>query len=632
MNKKLMMCGVAPAALLLVASMSLANAADPVGEAPLAGTPFTGFYVGGHTGYGSSDYEGRWSSGSPIEGFDNRGMLFGLHAGHNWEIMQNVLLGVEGDISVAPWKGSYSEDGTYAVFGHLTGIASVRARLGYVLDETLIYATGGVAFASSNAGGGDTAQHNSKTELILGGVAGAGIEWLLTPALALRAEGLYYWFDQKQNMDEFSGYGGIQDAWVARVGASWYFDGSKPMDDMYSVAGDAFSGFYVGAHTGYGSAEYEGRAGPVTTEPTIRSFDNEGYLVGGHAGYNWKTASNFVLGLEGDITVAPWNGAISGTSTSSRFVAGHLSGIASLRARLGFQADQALIYATGGVAFASSQGSGGYTVQFNRKSEIITGAVAGAGIEWMVSDNVALRAEGLYYWFDQEQSGNGGTGFGGIQDTWIARVGASYYFNPASGDDAEPIVADFSGFYVGGGVGYGSANYAGDADPSSSANYSASPNFAGYMISAHAGYNWQVADMVIAGVEADAGLNPWVGASIVPENDTHFISGQLSGIASLRGRLGIQMDRSLIYATGGVAFASSTANGGYTVQLNRKAEIIVGPVAGAGLEWMATEKLSLRAEGMYYWFDQEQSGNGDSGYGGIQNTWLARVGASWHFN
>jgi outer membrane immunogenic protein len=627
-HKKLM-CGVAPAALFLMASMSLGHAADPVGEAPLAGTPFTGFYIGAHAGYGSADYEGRWSSGSPMVGFNYDGALFGLHAGHNWEIMQNVILGVEGDVTVAPWNGSYSFESTYAVFGHLSGIASLRGRLGYVLDDTLLYATGGVAFASSNSGAGGTIQHNRKAELITGAVAGAGIEWLVTPSLALRAEGLYYWFDQKDRVPGESGFGGIQDTWLARVGASWYFDGSEPMEDLYGApAGDAFSGFYVGGHTGYGSAEYKGAFDTGSTEG---AFDNAGYLVGGHAGYNWTTQSYLMVGIEGDITVAPWNASLAQSPGSSSFTAGQLSGIASLRARLGYQIDKTLIYATGGVAFASSQGSGGGTLEFNKKAEFVTGAVAGAGLEWMVSENVALRAEGLYYWFDQEQSGNQGSGSGGIQDTWMARVGASYYFDPASSDDAEPFVADFAGVYLGGSVGYGSAGYDGTADVSGGSSDEGSPDFSGYLVGGHIGYNWQVADMAIAGVEADLSLNPWLGAEAT-DHDSVFVTGQLSGLASLRGRLGVQMDRSLIYATGGVAFASSGGSGSHTMQLSRRSEVIVGPVAGAGLEWMATEKLSLRAEGMHYWFDQTDSGNGGSGEAGIQNTWLARVGASWHFN
>ena len=622
------MCGVAPAALLLVASMSMAQAADPVAVAvpAAAATPFTGFYIGGHAGYGSADYEGTWyHHNTPIVGFDNRGKLFGMQAGYNWEIMQNVLLGLEGDITVAPWNAAYSEDGTDSVYGHLSGIASLRARLGYVLDETLIYATGGIAFASSNAGGGDTIQHNRRAELVTAAVAGAGVEWLLSPSVALRAEGLYYWFDQKDSAPGESGFGGIQDTWVARVGASWYFNGSRPVDDMYgALAGDAFSGFYVGGNTGYGSADYKGATSSSGTEYTVA---NEGYLVGAQAGYNWKTASNLVLGIEGDITVAPWNVSIAEDPGSSSFVAGHLTGIASLRARLGYQIDRGLIYATGGVAFASSNASGGDTLEYNRKAEIITGAVAGAGLEWMVSENVAVRAEGLYYWFDQKQSGNANTGYAGIQDTWLTRVGASYYFNPGVTDDGEPFMADFGGVYLGGFAGYGSADYYGDTGSEME-----SPDFAGYLIGGQAGYNWQVADMAIAGIEADIGLNPWGGADGRNGDGTRFTSGQLSGIASLRGRLGVSLDRSLIYATGGVAFASSSGVGGHTIQLNRKAEIIAGPVAGAGVEWMATENLSLRAEGMYYWFDQKQDGNGGSGFGGIQDTWLGRVGASWYFN
>ena len=625
------MCGVAPAALLLVASMSMAQAADPVAVAvpAPAATPFTGFYIGGHAGYGSADYEGSWDDdGTPAVSFDNRGKLFGMQAGYNWEVMQNVLLGVEGDITVAPWNASYSENGDTAVFGHLSGIASLRARLGYVLDETLIYATGGVAFASSNAGGGDTIQHNRRAELITGAVAGAGVEWLLSPSVALRAEGLYYWFDQKDSAPGESGFGGIQDTWVARVGASWYFNGSKPVDDMYgAMAGDAFSGFYVGGHSGYGSADYRGSDDSDGTEYTVK---NEGYLVGVQAGYNWKTASNLVLGIEGDITVAPWNISESENPGSDAFIAGHLSGIASLRARLGYQIDRTLIYATGGIAFAGSNGSGGGTLEYNKKAEIVTGAVAGAGFEWMVSDKVAVRAEGLYYWFDQDQSGNQTTGFSGIQDTWLARVGASYYFNAGAADNGEPFMTDFSGVYLGGFGGYGSANYDGTSEDGGGSHHDGSPDFAGYSVGGLAGYNWQIADMAIAGIEADIGLNPWGGAEAT-NDDSEFVAGQLSGIASLRGRLGISMDRSLIYATGGVAFASSSGSGGDTLQLNRKAEIIAGPVVGGGVEWMATENLSLRAEGLYYWFDQKQDGNGGTGYAGIQDTWQARLGASWYF-
>ena len=151
------------------------------------------------------------------------------------------------------------------------------------------------------------------------------------------------------------------------------------------------------------------------------------------------------------------------------------------------------------------------------------------------------------------------------------------------------------------------------------------------LIGGHAGYNWQVADMAIAGIEADIGLNPWGGAIVATADDSDFVPANCRGSRRCAAAWALSLDRSLIYATGGVAFASSSGSGGHTLQLNSKAEIIAGPVAGGGVEWMATENLSLRAEGLYYWFDQSQGGNGGSGEAGIQDTWPARVGASWYF-
>ena len=629
-----LMCGVAPAAIMLAASLpTQTHAADlAMPAATREAGDFQGFYIGAHRGYGSAEYEGVWDSGSAPVTMDNAGYLLGIYAGYNWEIRPDIYAGLEGDITVAPWDATKSNDGTYAIVGHLTGIASLRGRLGYAFDRTLIYATGGVAFASSNAAGGDTIQHNRRAEMVVGPVAGAGVEWLVTPNLAIRGEGLYYWFDQHDSAPGKAGeFAGIQDVWMFRAGASWYFgNATDDAEFAQAVMGDAFSGFYVGAHTGYGGAEYSGRT-DVSGGQGI-SFDNPGFLIGAHAGYNWRPTDHLVAGVEGDITVAPWDmAAYNEGNGSSYFVSGHLTGIASLRGRLGYAFDRSLIYATGGVAFASSNASGGATLEFNKRAEMVVGPVAGVGFEWLATPHIGLRAEGLYYWFDQTQGGNQGTGNGGIQNTWLARAGASYYFDPVTGNDAEPFVADFGGFYVGGHTGYGSAEYSGQVTSPASPSEMARPDFGGYLIGAHAGYNWQFTSRAIAGLEWDMSLAPWDGAEAA-DHDSVFVSGHLTGVASLRGRLGYALDRTLIYATGGIAFASSNASGGHTLQYNRKAELEIGPVAGAGFEWMATQNVSLRAEGLYYWFDQKQSGNGGSGFAGISNTWAARVGASWYFN
>lgn len=510
------------------------------------------------------------------------------------------------------------------VTGHLSGIASLRGRLGIAFDRSLVYATGGVAFAGSNAVGGHTLYFNDRSRIPVGGVVGGGVELMISPSVSVRTEGLYYMFDETQSPNgTASGFAGLDEAWMLRVGSSWHFN-QAAISDPVPVDG-AFQGYYIGGHMGYGSAEYSGVHSP--TGPR-QSPEANGFLTGAHIGYNWALMSNIVAGIEGDVTVTPWGGATNETN-STQFVFGHISGIASLRSRVGFVFDRMMAYATGGVAFASTNAGGGYTTQLSDRSKIAAGGVVGGGLEYLTSDNLAIRAEGLYYKFDQsKQSNSFGSGFAGLNDSWMMRVGASYYFNPLSDAGGEPVVADFQGFYVGGHAGYGSAEYSGLDNPGSDfARFDAS----GYLAGMHVGYNMQAMSNIVAGVEGDISLTPWTGAED-PTDDSEFVSGHLNGIASLRGRLGFQFDRALLYATGGVAIGVSNATGGSTVQFSDRTDLEFAPVVGGGIEYMANDNLALRVEGMHYWFDQKDAGEGHSGFGGIQDTWTMRVGASWYFN
>lgn len=166
-GNKYLMSSAAPLALVCAAAISVpAFAADigmPVYVAdpqPVTASPagFEGFYIGGHKGFGSAENSGVIVDGGPRVSLDNAGFLLGMHAGYNWAVSQNLYAGIEGDLSLMPWSGKFAgpadAGGSDGVFGHLTGISSIRGRLGYQMDRTLLYATGGVAFASSNAGGG----------------------------------------------------------------------------------------------------------------------------------------------------------------------------------------------------------------------------------------------------------------------------------------------------------------------------------------------------------------------------------------------------------------------------------------------------------------------------------------------
>jgi outer membrane immunogenic protein len=126
---------------------------------------WSGFYVGGHIGYGFSD--------------DVDGFLGGLQAGYNWQFSPSIVFGVEVDISGTDMNGA-----PLGLPAHIDYISTARARIGYVWDRTMIYGTGGLAYARASVAG----FHDADT----GWVAGAGLEWAYTRNWTAKAEYLYH--------------------------------------------------------------------------------------------------------------------------------------------------------------------------------------------------------------------------------------------------------------------------------------------------------------------------------------------------------------------------------------------------------------------------------------------------------
>ena len=104
---------LALAAAAIAGAPYAAAAADlPVRDSAMAPAPllavsnWTGFYVGGHLGWGQHDgnlaaftpFNG--FAGFPVRGLDSSGLVGGLQAGYNLQFGAFVV-GVEGDFSVA---------------------------------------------------------------------------------------------------------------------------------------------------------------------------------------------------------------------------------------------------------------------------------------------------------------------------------------------------------------------------------------------------------------------------------------------------------------------------------------------------------------------------------------------------
>ena len=119
-------------------------------------TNWAGAYLGLNGGYalGSS----QWTLGLfGTDVFNTNGFLFGGTVGFNFPVSA-VLVGVEGDIDWSGLSGSAPNcavnasgaTATCQTKSNLLGTA--RARVGYAVDRTLIYVTGGAAFAPVQTG------------------------------------------------------------------------------------------------------------------------------------------------------------------------------------------------------------------------------------------------------------------------------------------------------------------------------------------------------------------------------------------------------------------------------------------------------------------------------------------------
>ena len=115
---------------------------------------------------------------------------------------------------------------------------------------------------------------------------------------------------------------------------------------------------------------------------------------------------------------------------------------------------------------------------------------------------------------------------------------------------------DWTGFYVGIQGGY---EWREDdvEDPVPVPPFATSFNFDGAVLGAHAGYDYQFSNPFVLGVVADIewadGSN--TSSAFGPGVDI-FAKAEANWLGSLRARLGYAIDKFLIYATGGLAFAN----------------------------------------------------------------------------
>jgi high affinity Mn2+ porin len=182
-----------------------ALAADMPIKAPHLQPAFdwSGFYIGGHTGYSRGTSSAVLSD--PLSFSTNSvvsGVIGGVQGGYNVRLPSGLLLGVEADLTFPNYFSSNSIVSTLAgarseVVEKLDYTGTVRGRLGYASGHWLVYATGGFAFAGERfTNTPDIGPDQKHINVRPGWAAGAGVEYAFAPHWSVRLEYLYSQFDR----------------------------------------------------------------------------------------------------------------------------------------------------------------------------------------------------------------------------------------------------------------------------------------------------------------------------------------------------------------------------------------------------------------------------------------------------
>ena len=222
--------------LVIVADVS-AHAADlpPRIAAPMAAPPpaytWTGIYLGVNAGYvwGEQKPMSLFSGNFQAFDYNTNGWLGGVTAGAQLQSGRTVI-GVEADIAWADISGSGTGPvslnnavlGTATISSKLDSISTLRTRVGYAMNNVLIYGTGGVAITKQTSNLTSTTflcstagfpSCTSPSDWHLGLAAGAGIEYGITESLSTKLE--YMWVG--------AGAGNTLHANMFRVGVNYRF-------------------------------------------------------------------------------------------------------------------------------------------------------------------------------------------------------------------------------------------------------------------------------------------------------------------------------------------------------------------------------------------------------------------------
>jgi len=173
----------------------------------------------------------------------------------------------------------------------------------------------------------------------------------------------------------------------------------------------------------------------------------------------------------------------------------------------------------------------------------------------------------------------------------------------------------WSGIYLGANASLGLAKVSG-------------ADFQGILGGGYAGINFLVTGPLVFGVEADANasdLSTTTSLSIL--GIPTVVRSRTYGTASLRGRVGVAVDRLLVYGTGGFGVAGNTMSSTIAGVTVTDAKLHHGLTYGAGVEFRMLPMLNVRGEFLRARYDGKDYFTGIPS--GAIETNVIRVGVSY---
>jgi outer membrane immunogenic protein len=213
---------------------------------------------------------------------------------------------------------------------------------------------------------------------------------------------------------------------IGAIGAASAADMAVKARPPVPVPVYSWTGCYIGLSAGAKGAfprdtvTTPGVAGGGIVTPTValdlgRENDNSTWLGGGQVGCNYQTG-NWVFGVEADAHAQRWGQSNTlAPGVPPIFVAGDRFDLwsdwqASARGRVGYAGyDRTLLYVTGGAAFTQVRATSNFipigifpgTLVSDTKT--LVGGTVGVGIEYAVTNNIILGAEGRYSYYGSQR-------------------------------------------------------------------------------------------------------------------------------------------------------------------------------------------------------------------------------------